>query len=88
MKRARSAVGTPEIAHACTNRFFLGVVLYEMLFDPPVSRVTDETGLLPVANHPPGTSGSTPRKAVGGLAREARFSRLSHTADAWVLVVT
>jgi len=43
-----AAVGTPAVAHARTNGFSLGVVLYEMLFDAPAGRVTDETGLLPV----------------------------------------
>ncbi len=43
-----AAVGAPAVAHARTNEFSLGVVLYEMLFDAPAGRVTDETGLLPV----------------------------------------
>jgi len=43
-----AAVGTPAVAHARTNRFSLGVVLYEMRFDAPAGRVTDETGLLPL----------------------------------------
>ncbi len=40
-----AAVGAPAVAHARTNGFSLGVVLYEMLFDAPAGRVTDETGL-------------------------------------------
>ncbi len=43
-----AAVGAPAVAHARTNGFSLGVVLYEMLFDAPAGRVTDETGLLAV----------------------------------------
>jgi hypothetical protein len=43
-----AAVGTPVVAQARTNRFCLGVVLYEMRFDVPAGRVTDETGLLRV----------------------------------------
>jgi len=43
-----AAVGAPAVAHARTNEFSLGVVLYDMLFDAPAGRVTDETGLLPV----------------------------------------
>ena len=43
-----TAVGTLAVAHAHTNRFSLGVALYEMRFDAPAGRATDETGLLPV----------------------------------------
>jgi hypothetical protein len=43
-----AAVGTSPVAHARSNRFSLGVVLYETLFDAPAGRVTHETGLLPV----------------------------------------
>jgi hypothetical protein len=46
-----AALGTPPVAHARSNRFSLGVVLYEMLFDAPAGRVTDETGLL-LPGHP------------------------------------
>jgi hypothetical protein len=40
--------GHPRSLTRPTNRFSLGVVLYETLFDAPAGRVTDETGLLPV----------------------------------------
>ena len=50
MSIASAVVGTPAVASASTNRFFLGAVLYEMRFDAPAGRVTRETGLLPIAN--------------------------------------
>jgi hypothetical protein len=43
-----AAVGTPRVANARSNVFSMDVVLYEMPFDAPAGRVTDETGLLPV----------------------------------------
>jgi hypothetical protein len=36
-----AAVGTLPVAHARSNGFSLGVVLYEMRFDAPPGRVTD-----------------------------------------------